>query len=152
MNKANYYYNKDLKEIARRLRKASTRAEMKLWNEVLRGAKMYGYTFLRQRPVLKYIVDFMCKELMLIIEVDGFTHEWAEQWELDLKRQKELEEIGFTVMRFTDEEVLGDIRNVQRVIELWIEDHPPAPFEGGTPEYVCKWRKGFPKCPPLKGD
>jgi very-short-patch-repair endonuclease len=132
MNNANYYYNKDLKEIARRLRKASTGAEVKLWNELLRGAQMYEYTFLRQRPVLKYIVDFMCKELMLIIEVDGFTHEWAEQWELDLKRQKELEEIGFTVLRFTDEEVLGDIRNVQRVIELWIEDHPPAPLRRGN--------------------
>jgi very-short-patch-repair endonuclease len=57
MNKANYYYNKDLKEIARRLRKASTGAEVKLWNEVLRGAQMYGDTFLRQRPKLKYIVE-----------------------------------------------------------------------------------------------
>jgi very-short-patch-repair endonuclease len=132
LNKTNYYYNKDLKEIARRLRKESTRAEVKLWNEVLRGGRIYEYKFLRQRPVRKYIVDFMCKELMLIIEVDGFTHEWAEQWELDLKRQKELEEIGFTVLRFTDEEVLNDIRNVQRVIELWAEDHPPVPLQRGN--------------------
>jgi very-short-patch-repair endonuclease len=128
MNRANYYYNKELKKIARRLRKESTRAEVKLWNEVLRGGRIYGYTFLRQRPVLNFIVDFMCKELMLVIEVDGFSHEWSEQWELDMKRQKELEKIGFTVLRFTDEDVLKDIRNVERVIELWVEDHPPAPL------------------------
>lgn len=135
MNKANYYYNKSLKETARRLRKESTKAEVKLWNEVLRGSQIHGYTFLRQRLVLNYIVDFMCKELKLIVEVDGFSHEWAKQWELDKKRQKELEEVGFTVLRFTDEEVLDDIRNVQRVIELWIEDHPPAPpSKGDSPQ------------------
>lgn len=126
MNKANYYYNKNLKQIARRLRKESTKAEVKLWNEVLRGGQIHGYTFLRQRPVLKYVVDFMCKELMLIIEVDGFTHEWAEKWELDMERQNELEKTGFTVLRFTDEEVLSDIRNVQRVIELWDDKSPTA--------------------------
>ncbi|NBC02358.1 MAG: DUF559 domain-containing protein [Bacteroidetes bacterium] len=134
MKKANYHYNKNLRELARRLRKQSTKAEIKLWNEVLRGGKMYGFTFLRQRPILKYIVDFMCKELMLIIEVDGFTHEWAEQWKLDRKRQKEIEKIGFTVLRFTNKEVLTDIRNVQRVIELWVEDHPPAPPSKGEIE------------------
>lgn len=133
MNKANYYYNKELKELARRLRKESTKAEVKLWNEVLRGGQIFGYTFLRQRPVKNFIVDFMCKELMLVIEVDGFTHNWAEQWELDKKRQRKLEEVGFTVIRFTDDEVLKDIRNVQRVIELCVEDHPPAPPSNGEP-------------------
>lgn len=133
MKKANYYYNKNLKQIARRLRKESTKAEIKLWNELLRGGQIYGHTFLRQRPVLNYIVDFMCKELMLIIEVDGFTHEWAEQWELDKKRQRKLEEVDFTVLRFTDDKVLNDIRNVRRVIELWVEDHPPAPPSKGEP-------------------
>ncbi|NBC03565.1 MAG: DUF559 domain-containing protein [Bacteroidetes bacterium] len=140
MNKANFYYNKSLKQIARRLWKESTLAEVKLWNEVLRGEQVYEFTFLRQRPVLNYIVDFMCKELMLIVEVDGFSHEWAKQWELDKKRQKELEDVGFTVLRFTDEEVLNDIRNVQRVIELWVEDHPPAP---PSPEGIPMGEGGF---------
>ena len=76
MNSSNLYYNKKLKEFARRLRKQTTNAEVKLWNEVLRGRQMHGYTFLRQRPILYFIADFMCKELMLIIEVDGYTHEW----------------------------------------------------------------------------
>ncbi len=132
MNDSNLYYNKKLKEFARRLRKQATNAEVKLWDEVLRGRQMYGYTFLRQRPVLFFIADFMCKELMLIIEVDGYTLEWEEQWILDQSRQNKLEELGFTVIRFTDEEVLQDIRNAERVIESWIEDHPPVPLQRGN--------------------
>jgi len=138
MKKANFYYNKSLKQIARRLRKESTKAEVKLWNEVLRGGQIHELTFLRQRTVLNYILDFMSKELMLIVEVDGFSHEWAKQWELDKNRQKELEDVGFTVLRFTDEEVLNDIRNVQRVIELWVEDHPPAPPSKGDSPQINK--------------
>lgn len=94
MNNTNFYYNKSLKQIARRLRKESTMAEVKLWNEVLRGGQIHELTFLRQRPVLNYIVDFMCKELMLIVEVDGFSHEWAKQWEMDKNREKNLKMLG----------------------------------------------------------
>jgi very-short-patch-repair endonuclease len=87
MNSTNHDYNKNLKEFARRLRKQATKAEVKLWNEVLRGRQLHGYTFLRQRPELFFIADVLCKELMLVIEVDGFTHEWEEQWVLDQQRQ-----------------------------------------------------------------
>ena len=131
MESDNYYYNKDLKELARRLRKNSTKAEVILWKEVLRGAKMHDYTFLRQRPVKYYIVDFMCKKLRLIIEIDGFTHQWEEQWKLDKKRESKLEHIGFSILRFTDDEVLGDLKNVERVIEGWVLNHPPAPPSKG---------------------
>ncbi|HET6527538.1 MAG TPA: endonuclease domain-containing protein [Balneolaceae bacterium] len=134
MNKDNFYYNKNLKEFARKLRKDSTKAEIVLWKEVLRGGKMHGYTFLRQRPVLNYIADFMCKRLMLIIEVDDFMHKSEEQWKLDKERQKELEEAGFTVLRFTDDEVPADLRNVERVIEYWLLNHLPAPpLKGDNP-------------------
>lgn len=118
--------NKNLKEIARKLRKNSTPAEIKLWKELLRAKKMLGYQFLRQRPVLNFIADFMCKELGLIIEVDGESHD-DYQWVKDQSRQKKLEKAGFTVLRFTDEEVFKDIENVSRVLEHWIEVHPPAP-------------------------
>ncbi|HET6528406.1 MAG TPA: DUF559 domain-containing protein [Balneolaceae bacterium] len=91
-------YNKKLKELARKLRKDSTRAEIKLWTELLRGRKMKNYQFLRQRPVLNYIVDFMCKELKLVIEVDGYTHNFEEQRYKDKERQKELEENEFTIL------------------------------------------------------
>jgi len=132
MNKSNYYYNKNLKEFSSRLRKQSTKAEITLWNEILSGKKKQGYTFLRQRPVYKYIADFMCKKLMLIIEVDGYTHEWNEQWNLDKKRQKELEELGFTFLRFTDEDVLSDNQNVERVIEEFVVGHPPVRLRRGN--------------------
>ncbi|HEX6982216.1 MAG TPA: endonuclease domain-containing protein [Balneolaceae bacterium] len=117
-------YNKELKELARKLRKDSTPAEIRLWTNVLRAKKMKGYQFLRQRPVLNYIADFMCKELKLIIEVDGYSHNFERQWYKDESRQKELEEHGFTVLRFWDEEVFGDIENVSRVIEQWIDGYP----------------------------
>lgn len=115
------HYNKELKERARHLRKNSTKAEIKLWSELLRARKMKGYQFLRQRPVLNYIADFMCLELQLIIEVDGYSHRFEEQWRKDLQRQQVLEENNFTVLRFSDDEVLYDIDNVSRVIEQWIE-------------------------------
>ncbi len=119
MNK-NFYYNKNLKELARQLRKNSTRAEIRLWTEVLRG-KYTGYTFLRQRPILHYIADFMCKDLQLIIELDGYSHNFEQQWKKDLKRQKELEDKGFKILRFTDHEVMKDLENVEREIMYWIE-------------------------------
>lgn len=129
---SNYYYNKNLKEYARKLRKESTKAEVKLWNNVLHARQMHGYTFLRQRPVLSYIADFMCKELLLIIEVDGYTLECDRQWQLDQKRQVKLENSGFNVLRFTDDEILKDIRNVESAIEAWVLDHPPDPLRRGN--------------------
>ncbi len=128
----NLGYNKKLKELARQLRKNSTKAEIRLWSELLRGRKMLGYQFLRQRPVLNYIADFMCKELLLIIEVDGITHHSEKQWYKDKERQKELENFGFTILRFADDKVMDDLENVAIVIEIWIENHPPNPLQRGN--------------------
>ncbi len=94
-----------------------TKAEACLWKYVLRAGGMKGFTFRRQRPVLQYIADFMCKELQLIIEVDGITHTYEEVIEKDKKRQADLERAGFTVIRFTDEEVIYHINNVFWEIE-----------------------------------
>ncbi|MCC5942457.1 MAG: endonuclease domain-containing protein [Balneolaceae bacterium] len=116
----NFYYNKYLKELARQLRKVSTKSEIRLWTELLRSKKT-GYTFLRQRPVLNYIADFMCKELQLIIELDGYSHNFEQQWKKDLKRQKELEYNGFKILRFSDDEVMNDLRNVESEIMFWIK-------------------------------
>lgn len=125
-NHDNYGYNKNLKRYAQKLRKNSTEAEVRLWTELLRARSMRGYQFLRQRPVLNYIADFLCKELMLIIEVDGITHDDEQQWEKDLARQQALEDFGFAVLRFSDEEVMHDIDYVERTISEWIEHHPPS--------------------------
>ena len=89
----NNFYNKNLKPLARNLRNDSTKAEIRLWCELLSGKRMLGYGFRRQRPVGNYIADFMCKELKLIIEVDGYSHQFKT--EADRKRDAELNALGF---------------------------------------------------------
>ena len=117
----NYHYNKTLQPLARELRNSMTKAECCLWKYALNKRRMHGYQFTRQRPTLKYIVDFMCKELLLIIEVDGVSHQFNDTEVKDRDRQSELEEIGFTVLRFQDSEVLNNIGDVSLVIENFIK-------------------------------
>ena len=108
---------------ASELRKNLTKAEACLWKYTLKSGKFNGYKFRRQRPVLNYIADFMCPELMLIIEVDGITHLDEEVIDHDEIRQKQLEAIGFKVIRFQDSEVLNNMGNVQRVLESYVEEY-----------------------------
>ncbi|MCZ2459242.1 MAG: endonuclease domain-containing protein [Chitinophagales bacterium] len=119
-DKSNLHYNKNLQPYANRLRKEMTKAEACLWKYVLKRRNMQGYQFRRQRPVLNYIADFMCKELMLIIEVDGITHQREEVIQKDEERQKALEKAGFTVLRFPDDEVLNSIHIVEYRLKEWI--------------------------------
>jgi len=122
-NKNNlWHYNTTLQPFAHQLRESLTKAEACLWKFVLRAGMMKGYTFRRQRPVLTYIADFMCKELMLIIEVDGITHHDENVLAKDAKKQAELESAGFYVMRFSDIDVLKGIEGVQRTIENFVDD------------------------------
>jgi len=118
-----WHYNANLKKFARENRKEMTKAEACIWKYLLSNKQMMGYQFRRQRPVLNYIADFLCKELMLIIEVDGLTHQWEEVAKRDVVREQELKQIGFEVLRFHDEEVLNDIVNVERAIVAYIEDY-----------------------------
>lgn len=98
-----------------------TKAEACLWKYVLRARMLSGHQFRRQRPVDKYIVDFVCLKLKLVIEVDGITHEHGEVANRDQVRQDRLEELGFTVIRFTDDEVLSQINRVRESILGTIE-------------------------------
>jgi len=131
----NYGYNKSLQPFANKLRKQMTKSEACLWKYALKARKMKGYQFRRQRPVLNYIADFMCKELKLIIELDGITHNSEEAAVKDAKRTEALERIGFKVIRFKDEEVLKNMRGVIQKIEMVIEDiekiHPLSPPASG---------------------
>jgi very-short-patch-repair endonuclease len=90
-------YDKNLKEFSRKLRNDSTLSEILLWKE-LRAGKMMGYKFNRQKPLLNYIVDFYCKPLNLVIEVDGVTHTYELSDKNDLKRQTELENVGLGLL------------------------------------------------------
>lgn len=115
INDTHNYYNKKLQPFANENRKQMTKAEACLWKYALK-AKMTGYTFNRERPVLNYIADFMCKELKLIIEVDGSIHNIPEVHQNDIVRQLALENAGFTIIRFTNEEVLTQMEGVKRKI------------------------------------
>ena len=134
-NENNKYYNKKLQPFAKALRSDMTKAEACLWKYVLKAGMMKGYQFRRQRPVLNYIADFMCKELNLIIEVDGITHTYEVVAQNDEKRTSDLEKHGFTVLRFTDQEVLQQIDRVFNSIANWIENNatvpPPGPSQRG---------------------
>jgi len=116
----NNNYNIKLKSFARVNRKNGTKAEIKLWCELLRNKQMMGFPFLRQRPIGKYIADFLSKDLKLIIEVDGLSHNWEEQLAKDKIRENDLERMGFSIIRFNDSEVMNDIENVRRTIENYI--------------------------------
>ncbi|NLM92039.1 MAG: endonuclease domain-containing protein [Bacteroidales bacterium] len=107
-------YNPKLKEFARYLRKNSTLAEILLWNKI--KGKALGVEFKRQVPIDEFIVDFFCHELMLIIEVDGQSHDF--KYEYDQQRQKKLENLGFTIIRFGDQQVKKDMFNVLRALEI----------------------------------
>ncbi|MDP1800649.1 MAG: DUF559 domain-containing protein [Bacteroidota bacterium] len=114
-------YNTHLKTFAGQNRKQMTKAEACLWKYILRS-KQTGFVFKRQRPALNYIADFMCTPLKLIIEVDGYTHLLEEVIVNDKIRQTELENAGFKIIRFKDEEVLKEIDCVKNKIFAIIKD------------------------------
>ncbi|HZY39806.1 MAG TPA: endonuclease domain-containing protein [Mucilaginibacter sp.] len=117
-------YNSNLKPLARKLRNDSTLGEVLLWNE-LKNKQFYGYDFHRQKPLLNYIVDLYCYDLDLVIEIDGLYHSWVEQSDRDVLREKELENYGLTILRFTEQEVRKDMLNVLRTIELHVFNRNP---------------------------
>jgi len=114
MPKSLYHYNKNLKPLARKLRKQGTKGEALLWKKVLRARYMEGYQFNRQFPIDNYIVDFLCRRLNLIIEIDGSCH--LTKGKQDRERQDYLEKLGYTVIRFTEGEVVYRIDDVARDI------------------------------------
>src|SRR5690349_15861515 len=96
---------------ARKMRKVMTDAELKLWNEV-RAHRLMGLGFRRQMPIAGYIVDFACPEKKLIVEVDGSQHGEGKQVDTDAKRNRILEELGWTILRFWNDDILRDIEGV----------------------------------------
>jgi len=127
-------YNPKLKELARQLRNDSTKTEIFLWLK-LKGKQMYAYDFHRQKPIDNYILDFFCYELMLGIEVDGYSHQFLEVYNRDGIKEKRMNELGITVLRFSDDEVLNEMENVLRAIEFYIfeyEKHTPNPSQEGS--------------------
>ena len=94
---------------ARKLRRTSTDVERKLWHRI-RDKQMDNFRFRRQRPIGKYIVDFICLDAKLIIELDGGQH--AENGAYDDKRTAFLVSLGYRVLRFWNNEVIENIDGV----------------------------------------
>ena len=100
-----------IRTYARDLRQHQTDAERELWYH-LRGGRLNGRKFRRQHPIPPYIVDFYCESLKLVVEVDGSQH----GDEADLERTRFLERQGLRVLRFWDNEVLGQRDAVLEVL------------------------------------
>ena len=111
-------YNPKLKEYARELRKNSTLSEVLLWKNIKN--KALGVQFHRQVPMLEYIVDFYCHELMLAIEIDGDSHLY--KYEYDIKRQGDLEQQGVVFLRFSDLDVKQNMFSVGLSLEHVVND------------------------------
>ncbi|MCK4909448.1 MAG: endonuclease domain-containing protein [Planctomycetes bacterium] len=125
--------NKKISTLAKNLRKNSTDAEKYLWKH-LRNKQLEGLKFRRQEPIGEYIVDFVCFEKCIIIELDGSQH--AEQQKKDFKRDRWLIRQGFKVLRFWNNEILKNIEGILEGIMHESLNHPPLtpPIKGG--EYL----------------
>ena len=118
---------RNLTPLAREMRKEPTPAEKKLWFNYLRNCP---WKFQRQKPIRQYIADFYCAKLNLVIEVDGGYHNEKEQRELDEVRSVLINELGITVIRFTNEEIDRDFPNVCGKI---INTAKSLQWDGGSP-------------------
>jgi very-short-patch-repair endonuclease len=111
-------------ERARTLRKNATDAERRLWRH-LRDKQLDGFRFRRQVPIGRYVADFACLSARLVVEVDGGQH--AERLDYDGERTEWLEARGFRVLRFWNNDVLG---NTEGVIEQILAELHAAPHPG----------------------
>jgi ATP-dependent helicase HrpA len=118
-------YNCRLKTRSRELRKNMTRAEVRLWIEVLQKRQLLGYKFLRQKPIENYIVDFYCQELKLVIEVDGSQH--VKNREYDEIRTKVINSHGIKVIRYWNNEVMSNLEGVYEDLVSRIQAHKISP-------------------------
>ncbi|RCW27636.1 very-short-patch-repair endonuclease [Ciceribacter lividus] len=100
---------------AKRMRKEMTDAERRLWH-CLRAHRLMGLGFRRQVPIAGFIVDFACPDSKLIVEVDGSQHGNDADLAYDGARTRRLQEDGWTVLRFWNDDVLRDLDNVCRHI------------------------------------
>jgi very-short-patch-repair endonuclease len=115
----------EILKLARENRSNQTPAERKLWKHLRK--RLTGRKFRRQHPVSRFIADFYCHEAKLIIELDGGYHDDPDQEELDLGRQKALEDMGLIVIRFRNEEIEMDVEGVVERIRMVLRERPHPP-------------------------
>jgi very-short-patch-repair endonuclease len=113
-----------MKSRARALRRNMTDAERILWRS-LRDRKMGGWKFRRQHPIRPFIVDFVCVERRLIIEVDGGQH--ASKVQADASRSSYLRKKGYKILRFWNNQVLNESEAILDMILAALNDDTPSP-------------------------
>jgi len=114
-------YNPKSKQLARQLRKNQTEAEKLIWRKI-RKKQIKNSQFYRQRPIGRYIVDFYCPRLKLVIEVDGDSHYLNNKTkQYDLAREQYLQKLGITVFRATNTDVYKNLDGVLQELYLLIE-------------------------------
>jgi very-short-patch-repair endonuclease len=106
--------NPILKEKAKYLRVHSTLSEVLLWNKIKRK-QFFGLDFDRQKIIGNYIVDFYCPNLELIIEIDGKSHDWKGEY--DLERNNYLIKLGLKVLHIGDKRVKQEMSNILGLLE-----------------------------------
>jgi very-short-patch-repair endonuclease len=130
-----YHYNRKLMLLARKNRNNMPKSQVCMWKYLLRAGSFRGYKFRRERPILNYIADFVCFELMLIIEVDGESHHNIKSVHHDHQRDIDLRAIGFDVLRFNGFMVLNEIDKVEMILNEWLDKKiksPPVVPQRGT--------------------
>ncbi len=126
---ARFEYRKDLYTKSKELRKGQTNAERVFWRSVLKSHPFNQYTWNRQKPIHRFIVDFYCTKLGLVIEIDGSIHEYNINY--DEARTSYLNELGLKVLRFSNDEVLNDIEWVRERTRTYLRpESSPAPSLG----------------------
>jgi very-short-patch-repair endonuclease len=115
-------YNSSLVKLAKSLRQSMTYSEVRLWNR-LKNFQMMGYDFDRQKPILNYIADFYCKDLLLAVEVDGITHDNENVFIKDVIRDDELNIYGVSIIRLNAMDVVKNINGCLMIIENFILDY-----------------------------
>lgn len=117
-----------LRDRARGMRKEQSRAERAVW-ELVRDRRL-GAKFRRQVPIDRYIADFACIDAKLIVEIDGMSHDVAEQRDYDAVRTSRLNELGWRVLRLRDSLVLSEPQAAaKRIVEALNSPSPPATGE-----------------------
>lgn len=106
--------NTELDKYAKELRKNMTTEEKIVWYQILKGRVP---KFHRQKIIGKYIADFYCPQLKLIIEIDGVQHYFEETSNYDAKRTEYFESLGFYVLRFDNSDVKKDTEEVRMIID-----------------------------------
>ena len=136
------YYEK-IKEYVKKHRSQPTQAEDALWQS-LRNKQLGGHKFRRQHIIGKYITDFVCLQEKLVIEIDGLIHQLPDVQENDVARENWLKEQGFSVIRFTNDEVLVAIDDVRYKIQRKIKEANSSPSgrSGGAGRVLLATVKG----------